>query len=85
MVILLPLKWIVKNSMKKKKNTFGEAYAIKAIYQKEDGFWGYIESVQIVRVIHGVNEKCNHEKAGKLFLGENKNLKNLKINSIIYQ
>jgi hypothetical protein len=67
------------------KNTFGEAYTIKAIYQKEDSYWEHIETTQLVQVIHGVNEKCNHQKAKELFLKENKHLKNLKVNSTIYQ
>ena len=71
--------------MSKQKKTFGEAYTIKAIYQKEDGFWENIEITQLVKVTHGVNEKNNHAEAGKLFLKENKDMKNLKINSIHYQ
>jgi len=70
--------------MKKRLNTFGEGYTIKAIYQKEDGFWKHIEEVQLVQVAHGVNEKHNHEKAKELFSKQNKHLKNLKINSVIY-
>jgi uncharacterized protein YktA (UPF0223 family) len=71
--------------MKKKKNTFGEAYTIKATYQKEDGFWTTIEITQVVEVVHGVNEKCNHDKAATQFLKENKHLKNLKIKSVGYE
>lgn len=65
--------------------TFGEAYTIKANFQKDDGFYEDIIVTQIVEVIHGVNEKNNHIKAGKLFLKENKHLKNLKIKSVIYE
>ena len=76
----------MKNSVKlKMKNTFLEGYTIKADYQKEYGFWTSIEETQLVPVIHGVKEKCNHKKAAKLFLSENKNLKNLIIRSVIYQ
>lgn len=71
--------------MKREKNTFGEAYTIKATYQKEDGFWTTIETTQIVEVVHGVNEKCNHDEAAMLFLKDNKLLKNLKIKSVMYQ
>lgn len=70
---------------KKSNNTFGEPYTIKAIYQKENGFWTNIEETQIVEVVHGVNEKNNHKKARDLFFKENKHLHNLQINSVIYQ
>jgi len=70
--------------MKKHKNTFGEAYTIKAIYQKEDGFWTTLEFTQLVEVAHGVSEKCSHEKATKQFLKENVHLKNLKVKSVSY-
>ena len=34
--------------MKKSNNTFGEPYAIKAIYQKEDGFWTNVRNLALV-------------------------------------
>jgi hypothetical protein len=73
--------------MKKKKikNTFLEGYTIKADYQKDDGFWTSIETTQLVPILHGINEKANHKKAEKLFLKENKHLKNLIVRSVIYQ
>jgi hypothetical protein len=69
----------------KNNKTFGEAYTIKAEYQKDDGFWVTFEKTQIVEVYHGINEKYNHKKAENLFIKENKHLKNLKIKSVIYQ
>ena len=75
--------------MKKKKevlkNTFEEAYTIKGTYQKEDGFWTTIKETQLVDVVHGINEKDNHEQAEELFREQNKHLKNLKIHAINYQ
>ena len=74
--------------MKTKKNnnnTFGEGYTIKGTYQKEDGFYTSFEETQLVFVVHGVNEKNNHQKAKELFIKENKHLKNLNIHSVIYQ
>jgi hypothetical protein len=70
---------------KKIKNTFNEAYTIKAEYQKEDGFWTTIEITQLVPVVHGINEKANHNEAKKLFLQENSHLKNVNVKSVIYQ
>jgi hypothetical protein len=67
-----------------KKNSFNEQYLIKAKYQKEDGYWTYIEKSQDVEIINGVNEKNNHEKAKEQFLLENKHLKNLSVQSVIY-
>lgn len=64
--------------MKHTKLTFSEAYTIKAKYQNEDGFWTHIEKTQLVEVKIG-KEKCNHYKAAKLFLKENKHLKNITI------
>lgn len=71
--------------MNKTKDTFDEAYTIKAEYQKEDGFWTTIKITQLVPVTNGVNEKNNHEKAKQLFLKDNKHLKNLRVKSVIYQ
>ena len=68
-----------------RNTTFGETYTVKAEYQKEDGFWTNIEDTQTVKVVHGVNEKNNHEKAKLLFLKKNKHLKNLNVKSVIYQ
>jgi hypothetical protein len=69
----------------KRNKTFGEAYTIKAIYQEENGLWVNIEDTQLVDVVHGVNEKNNHEEAGRLFMKKKSHLKNLEIKSIIYQ
>lgn len=72
--------------MKTKKNsTFNEPYTIKGVYRREDGFYEYFEETHCVPVIHGVNEKNNHQKAKESFIKKNGHLKNLQINSVIYQ
>lgn len=68
----------------KDNNTFNETYIVRATYQKNDGFWTKTETKINVPVVYGVNEKNNHQKAGELFLKQNKELKNLEIYSIIY-
>lgn len=68
----------------KKSLTFGEAYTIKATYQKDDGFWATIEVTEVVRVKHGDHEKGNHERAEVQFIKANRHLKHLKINRVIY-
>ena len=70
---------------KRIKDTFGEAYTIKYTYRKDDGFYTSAEHNQIVQVKHGVNEKSNHERAGKEFEKECKHLRDLKVKTIIYQ
>jgi hypothetical protein len=74
-------------SKKKKKISqyFDEAYTIKATYQEDDGLWKKIVLTQTVPVKHGINEKCNHDRAKKLFLEQNRDLKNLEVISVIYQ
>ena len=72
----------MKNST---EDTFEEAYTIKGVYQKIDGFYTSFKTTQVVQVKHGVNEKNNHKKAKELFLKENKHLKNLEVHSVIYQ
>lgn len=49
--------------------TFKEGYSVKYDYRKPDGYWriGAIEDV-FVKVVHGVNEKNNHDKADKVIL-----------------
>lgn len=71
--------------MKVKKTTFDEGYTLKGTYQKENGYYTHFETTQNVPVVHGVNEKNNHEKAKELFIKANKHLKDLKIHAIIYQ
>lgn len=52
--------------MKKKRPTvtFNEEYEVKYDYQKPDGYWVFsnIETFS-VPVMHGVNEKNNHNRA----------------------
>ena len=49
--------------------TFKEGYEIKFSYLKEDGFFEYGKKTIIyVNVVHGINEKNNHEIARKQFL-----------------
>lgn len=48
-------------------DTFTEEYTVKLNYQKPDGYWVWGHEAQInVQCQHGVDEKCNHEKAKKL-------------------
>lgn len=70
---------------KKKKNTFNEAYTINATYLKDDGYWSNIKKTQMVEVVHGVNEKNNHDEAERLFLKKYKHLKNIEIKSVTYE
>ena len=75
--------------MRKKriKNTFGEAYTIKATYKanENDNHWKTIEKTQLVEVEHGVNEKNNHEEALRLFMEEHKHLNGLTVLVVAYQ
>jgi hypothetical protein len=50
-------------------NTFKETYFVKLNYQKDDGYWvtGHIVEIDI-DVIHGQNEKNNHDRAKKAAL-----------------
>ena len=69
----------------KKSNLFPEAYIIRYNYQKDDGYWVFSECTEIsVLIEHGVNEKCNHDKAKQKFLNENKHLKNLTVKDVLY-
>ena len=70
---------------KKKKNTFNEAYTIIATYLKADGYWSNIKKTQVVEVVHGVNEKNNHNEAERLFLKKYNHLKNIEIKSVTYE
>ena len=52
----------------KEDDTFGEEYIVKFDYfDKKTGFWvcSHEEDV-VIRVVHGVNEKANHDKARKI-------------------
>lgn len=74
---------------KKKTGTFQEGYIVKYNIKKPDGFWdiGREEDV-FVTVKHGVNEKCNHERAEKDFRKSKNTLvqreDDLKIISVTY-
>ncbi len=48
----------------KKSNTFKELYEVRFNYTNEKGF-RVVSQVDVVHVdvVHGVNEKCNHNKA----------------------
>lgn len=46
------------------KNTSMEQYFVKLNYQKPDGYWVFGKIIEIsVEVVHGVNEKNNHDEA----------------------
>lgn len=55
--------------MSKPKRTFLEEYVVAYDYQNEQGFWrnGDPESI-FVEVVHGENEKNNHEAARLVFM-----------------
>lgn len=65
----LSVNCLNKNQVKKNKNkdTFGEQYEVSLDYKKPDGYWvmSHKEFV-VVPVRHGVNEKCNHDKAKEI-------------------
>jgi hypothetical protein len=75
--------------MRKKvvKNTFGEAYTIKASYKanEKNNHWKTIEKTQLVESEHGVNEKNNHGEALRLFMEEHKHLNCLTVLVVAYQ
>lgn len=65
-------------------NTFEEPYLIKYSYISESGAMKFRQEDICVTVVHGKNEKNNHDKAEKAFISKNKSLRNLKVNSVIY-
>lgn len=65
---------------KKQENTFKEQYQIVYDYKKDNGFWVISTKKYIfVDVVHGNNEKCNHNKAKRLFQKENPNVRITKV------
>ena len=56
-------------SRKNKLKTFGEQYEVNIDYQNPDGYWVHSYDAHInVPVVHGVNEKGNHEAARELVM-----------------
>lgn len=70
-----------------KKGTFKEHYIVKYNYLKPNGFWEIGTEKEIsVDVVHGVNEKDNHDEAARLLIDKLKseNIVEYNIKTITY-
>lgn len=63
--------------------TFNEEYLVSFDYQNEEGYWrnGDAPEVILVKVVSGMNEKNNHEKAREIFI---KKFPNRRVLSVTY-